>query len=292
VTLNRSFICVDCGQTGLVERGELIACPACGAIFSVLARVPIFLPTVGPVVVGVHGKKKVGLHEVRATYDRAYSCDGLMGTDLDREYDSQTKKMLLDFSRPWTNKRILDVGTGIGRLWDYLPRDAQVEAHALDVSHTGILRAILDHPGLVGSVALAERLPYPDGFFDCVVAADTFEHALDPSRALQEAARVIRENGVLCASFPTRDSLRKWGYNRLIRKPIGFPMIFRLIWILAKRIVLFGRPDFQIIDRDVDIDQWQEVIENSGFAVTDCVGWPGAPEIPIVDLVRAVRLPR
>lgn len=229
----------------------------------------------------------ITLGKVRNIYDRAYQYDGLMGTDLDHEYDAVTKQTLLGFAEPLLQKRILDVGTGVGSLWDYVPSDT--EAHAVDLSLTGLIKAVIRRPDLVASVSMAEYLPYPDGYFDCIVAADTIEHTFSPSQVLGEIGRVLRPGGDFCASFPAPNSLRKWGWNRLIRRPAGISFLLKLGWMLVKRTVLFGRPDFQPINRDLRIGEWKEMIEQQGFIVNQTLEWPRAPEIPIVYLLHALR---
>src|SRR5262249_23671207 len=46
----------------------------------------------------------------------------------------------------------------------------------------------------------AEHLPFAAGRFDCVVAANVFEHAASPGRLLREAHRTLRPGGGLFAS--------------------------------------------------------------------------------------------
>jgi ubiquinone/menaquinone biosynthesis C-methylase UbiE len=224
---------------------------------------------------------------IQRIYDRAYTHDGLMGTDLDGTYDRQTKEILLGFAGPLPGKRLLDLGTGIGNLWAYVP--AGVEGHACDLSAIGVRRAALRFPQVTVSVSIAESIPYPDAFFDILVAADTIEHTFWPQMALQEIHRVLKPGGVLCASFPTPNSLRKWGWNQFLTGHPNLKLLGGLIRVLVKRILLFGRPDFQPIDRDLKIEDWVQVIERAGLHVDQVLAWPERPKLPIVTLLRAVR---
>lgn len=45
--------------------------------------------------------------------------------------------------------------------------------------------------------AVAECLPFDPAIFDCVIAATTLDHVLDPYQALAEARRVLRPKGLL-----------------------------------------------------------------------------------------------
>lgn len=57
------------------------------------------------------------------------------------------------------------------------------------------------HPhGGRGTAARAEELPYPRGAFDAALALNVIDHVEDPARCLAEAARVLRQNGILLLS--------------------------------------------------------------------------------------------
>jgi SAM-dependent methyltransferase len=194
---------------------------------------------------------------------------------------------MLAFGEPLSGKRLLDIGTGAGNLWAYMPSD--VRGYALDISAVGVAKAAARFPQLTTSVSVGEFLPYPDAFFHMVVAADTLEHTFSPARTLQEIHRVLLPGGVLGASFPVPNSLRKWGYNRFLRQRPDFRLLFKLVRVLVKRTLLFGRPNFQPIDRDYEIDNWVRLLEQTGFQVDQVTAWPVLPELPIVTLVKAVR---
>jgi 2-polyprenyl-6-hydroxyphenyl methylase / 3-demethylubiquinone-9 3-methyltransferase len=57
----------------------------------------------------------------------------------------------------------------------------------------------------------ARQLPYPDGTFDAVYAADTLEITDDLDGVLREAARVLRPHGALLY-----DTVNRTGLSRLI----------------------------------------------------------------------------
>src|SRR6185437_8638319 len=138
----------------------------------------------------------------------------IMGTQFDPEYSRVTKTTLLELCRGSVNSRILDIGTGDGDLWTFTP-DAS-NGCAIDISGVGVRRARQRFPTLRAAVAVSEWLPYPDGYFGSVVAADTLEHAFDLEQSLREIKRVLTVDGTLACSVPAPNSLRKWGYNRLI----------------------------------------------------------------------------
>jgi len=97
--------------------------------------------------------------------------------------------------------RLLDIGTGTGRLLELLaPRVAN--ALGIDASRAmlALARARLARPELMHcAVRLADmyRLPLADGGFDVAVMQMVLHHAEDPPGALAEAARVLRPGGRL-----------------------------------------------------------------------------------------------
>jgi SAM-dependent methyltransferase len=283
------FLCLHC-QGATLQRGpERLACPVCGALYPLLGGVPILLPSKDrqEALRGEEGQD-VSLEELQAVYDRVYEHDGLMGSDLDGTYDRVTKETLLSFAEPLAGKRLLDVGTGAGNLWGYAP--PSVVGYALDISLAGVRRAAARFPNLIVSVSTSEFIPYADGFFDAVLAADTVEHTFSPRRSLREIHRVLGEGGILGASFPIPDSLRKWGWNQLVHERPNLKLMAGLIRVLVRRTLLFGRPDFQPIDRDYGIEEWLALLQASGFCIGTTSAWPEPPRLPIVTLVQAIRI--
>lgn len=110
-------------------------------------------------------------------------------------------------------ERLLDVGCGAGRhAAEGLRNGSQVVAVDQDAEGvagtTALLAAMVHHrevpadtsgAGVRGSVL---ALPFADGCFDRIVAAEVLEHVVDDGQALAELARVLRPGGVLAISVP------------------------------------------------------------------------------------------
>jgi ArsR family transcriptional regulator len=97
--------------------------------------------------------------------------------------------------------RLLDIGTGTGRLLEVLaPRIAAGVGIDASRAMLALARTRLAKPGLGHcAVRLADmyRLPLPDAGFDAVVLQMVLHYAEDPPAALAEAARVLRPGGAL-----------------------------------------------------------------------------------------------
>jgi ubiquinone/menaquinone biosynthesis C-methylase UbiE len=117
--------------------------------------------------------------------------------------------------------RLLDIGTGTGRLLELLaPR--VTAALGIDASRAmlALARARLAAPGLTHcAVRLADmyRLPLPDAGFDAVVMQMVLHYAEEPAGALAEAARVLRPDGRLVvvdlAAHVRRDCVKRLAHR-------------------------------------------------------------------------------
>jgi SAM-dependent methyltransferase len=111
--------------------------------------------------------------------------------------------------------RVLDLGCGGGRhAFESMRRGAvvtAVDADASEVKDTAALMRVLDTEdatvterrgkGTAG-VADALALPFPDGCFDRVIAAEVLEHIPADGQAMAELARVLRPGGTMAVTVP------------------------------------------------------------------------------------------
>jgi len=97
--------------------------------------------------------------------------------------------------------RLLDIGTGTGRLLELLAGRAE-SALGIDASRAmvALARTRLNRAGLPHcAVRLMDmyRLPLADASFDVVTVMMVLHHAADPAAMLAEAARVLRPGGLM-----------------------------------------------------------------------------------------------
>ena len=137
--------------------------------------------------------------------------------------------------------RILEVGCGTGGLLVAAAR-AGLAVVGVDVASRWLVaarRRLTDHGLSVPLLAAsADRLPWPDGHFDTIVADSVLEHLDDPAQALREWSRVLRPGGCLLVWSPNRFTLSidphlgLWGLGWLPRPwvPVYLRLRGRTAW--------------------------------------------------------------
>jgi SAM-dependent methyltransferase len=93
--------------------------------------------------------------------------------------------------------RILEVGPGTGELAGRLQAELGAAVVAVDISERMV--ELTRARGVEAIVADVQDLPFPDGSFDCAVAAWMLYHVPDVERGIAELARVLRPGGRLVA---------------------------------------------------------------------------------------------
>jgi ubiquinone/menaquinone biosynthesis C-methylase UbiE len=124
--------------------------------------------------------------------------------------------LTVDFGRlsihPGT--RLLDLGCGAGRhAFEAARRGAKVVALDMDSAELKQVTAIaaamaeageLQLPAsITTSVGDATQMPFADGSFDIVIAAEVMEHIPADQVAIREVARVLRPGGVAAVTVPS-----------------------------------------------------------------------------------------
>ncbi|HUC57425.1 MAG TPA: methyltransferase domain-containing protein [Streptosporangiaceae bacterium] len=110
-------------------------------------------------------------------------------------------------------ERLLDLGCGAGRhAFEAARKGAKVVALDMDKSELSQVTAIFaamaeagEIPDNASATAVngdATSLPFPDGSFDKVIAAEVLEHLPADQKAMNEIARVLRPGGVAAVTVP------------------------------------------------------------------------------------------
>ena len=115
---------------------------------------------------------------------------------------AQHYRWLLTLANPRPT-RLLDVGAGDGRLLQ-IARDLGIP-HRVGLERKRRWRPF--NPDFALTIADAQRLPFPNGTFDCVVENESLEWIKHPVRYLREAARVCAPGGLVITDDSDWDTL-------------------------------------------------------------------------------------
>mgnify|MGYP000574849008 CR=1 FL=1 len=115
--------------------------------------------------------------------------------------------------------RVLDLGCASGDLGRFKPQNSQV--FGLELNPQLVIEANQYENVQLWDLDSQEALPFPDGFFDAVVAKDILEHLQKPWRTLSEIKRVCRPGGIVLASVICERGGRTWSDYTHVR---GFTM--------------------------------------------------------------------
>ena len=123
--------------------------------------------------------------------------------------------LTVDFDRLGlrAGERVLDMGCGAGRhAFEMYRRGADVIALDMDADELATVSewfAAMRDEGSVPAGAEADvkqgdalNLPFPDGEFDRVIAAEVLEHIPEDEKAISELARVLRPGGTIAVTVP------------------------------------------------------------------------------------------
>lgn len=98
-------------------------------------------------------------------------------------------------------KRILDVGCGLGTYVKKL-RAFSDEVYGVDIDPDKVAQAQKELENI--HLASAEKLPFPDAYFEVVLLHEVLEHVTDDRQAVCEAYRVAKTGGRLVIFAPNR----------------------------------------------------------------------------------------
>ncbi len=118
--------------------------------------------------------------------------------------------------------KLLDIGCGEGHFTDVIKKEfPKFEVHGLDYSVSAIDFAHRTFEDIKFITANAYYPPYHDEYFDIVVCNNLWEHVPDPLQMLRAMKRVLKPNGLLIISTPSR-----YRFSNLIKASVGQEIAF------------------------------------------------------------------
>ncbi len=113
--------------------------------------------------------------------------------NLNQLHNQELKLLLKHYN--FKNKRVLDVGCGRGELTSKLGKYCK-EIIGIDSSIKKLKQAKKSKK-VKYKKALAEKLPFKDKSFDCIIIIVTLHHMKNKNKILREIKRVLKDKGKL-----------------------------------------------------------------------------------------------
>lgn len=127
-------------------------------------------------------------------YDRGF----FERVETERYRDQYWQRETFDYTS-YRGGRVLEIGTGLGTDLKQFAR-AGARCFGVDITdmHLELTRRNFELEGLPVDLRKADatRLPFPDGYFDCVYSFGVIHHIPDVDAVLAEVARVLKPGGV------------------------------------------------------------------------------------------------
>lgn len=127
--------------------------------------------------------------------------------------------------------RVLDIGVGLGRV---LGSATHLDRYGIDISHDYLKKA--SKVGFKVAFSRIEDMPYPDNFFDAIVACDVLEHVIDLHACCLQILRVLRPGGTLIVRVPHKDDLEAY-----LDDSIPYEFVHVRSFDVASLRILFGK---------------------------------------------------
>ncbi len=212
------------------------------------------------------------VRRVGAVFDSVAGRYDLMNDLMSLGIHRLWKRFAVEMSGARPGQRVLDLAGGTGdlaaRLARLVGRDGEVVIADINASMLEQGRERLLDAGIAGNVdfvqANAERLPFPDGDFDCVTIGFGLRNVTDKQTALNEMYRVLKPGGralVLEFSRPVAPGL----------KPLYDFYSFRILPLIG-RAVANDEASYRYLAESIrmhpDQQRLKDMMQQAGFE--DC----------------------
>lgn len=190
-------------------------------------------------------KSAINLNHIREYYNGRYVPED-MGPSA-RSF--QTYNWLYDWVGVSDGTRVLDVACGVGPLLKSM--GDRVERYGIDLSEKALTIArdtVVNADFTTGDM---QKLPFKDKCFDIVFNHGGLEHSIDLHATIREMLRVCKSGGKLCIVVPNGEFF--W---------------YRVLGIKGTR-------QQEMLEIQLDLNQWLELIESNGAELIDITRDPG-----------------
>lgn len=161
--------------------------------------------------------------------------------------------MALEIIQENDHEKVLDVGCYTGYFIRHLAK-LGIQCSGVDIQKDLMARLNKDYAGNPKfKYGNAEQLPFDDETFDVVTLFDVLEHCLDDKKAIREAERVTKNNGMIIINLPKNceypdhsgehvrnydasDIHELFGHKALVKAEDGKDEEGRPTWFIAYRV--------------------------------------------------------
>lgn len=136
-------------------------------------------------------------------------------------FNYRTKRLWFINHLRSVNGRVLDIGCNNGNLAFLLRKQGvspeQLDYVGIDIAEESIECAQSRNiPGTFFQVGSTLDIHYPDESFDAITLVEVIEHMPEQSRAIREAARVLKPGGIILLSTPNAEC-QPWLFDERVR---------------------------------------------------------------------------
>jgi len=100
------------------------------------------------------------------------------------------------------NGKLLDVGCGIGEFLEIYSNAIGIDPNKYNVEYCKNL-------GFDAKVGSVYNLKFKKNYFDCILLMNVLEHLSRPSQAIKEINKVLKKNGKLIITVPTKAGFKR-----------------------------------------------------------------------------------
>jgi len=148
----------------------------------------------------------------------------------------------LDYLRPQTGKRLLDIACGTGFFLLAATRRG-LKTFGVDISEESVKIAKNISPDSFVSTAKGEDLKFDDNTFDYITCLGALEHFLDMNKGIEEMKRVSKEDAIFCIMVPNS----KFIFWKISGNP--------------------GTAQQEVNENLLSLSQWKNIFINSRFQI-------------------------
>lgn len=227
-----NLVCPSCSRSPLAVAGDELTCTStdCRAVFPVIDGLPILI------------NERNSIFDIADFTTRSVTTMDL--SDKSNEPMSVVQKL-----KQWVNRKTPSISFSAN---DFPVESALVEikranpdrqplvlilgAGDAQLNVGGECKAVYSDVAagpLTQLICDAHDVPFPDGYFDAVVAMAMLEHVVDPIRCVSEIHRVLRPEGFVYAATPFMQQVHMGRYDFTRFTHLGHRRLFR--WFTEER---------------------------------------------------------